>query len=478
MEIKIRPNEAGIKVPTYKGKAKITLTNVETGEQNIIEEENLVTNAVRDFFSQDAFGLIDLNNDNMTPLRNMYGGVFCFENPIEENPNNYSVPSEGINALIAHAGQTGHNTPSNKRGNPNGDLSGETKDGRAYKFVWDFATNQGVGKISALCLTHQLAGDNGTLPISEFNQNLTPRVDFSTTAWAKVDQHGTRAVAIQKPCIYDPITRRGVALYFSANNKLDVIRVEGDSSKLGLNNKIMKFKEIKSDTLTIYRNSTTAFSDTLTSMFVDGNDIYIYGLSATVSAKIYYCKIDISGDTPATSNGEWNISKSAWMYSGNKIWKVHPRFPFNNGFLYLPANEATDDGKFSFLRFNISNPSATTEILQDSNIDKTEWNWTDDQNKGICPVNVSDDFIIGGHYLINSGRVRKLPNWGTASAATATQLFGRNTIISDLNGVSNVYNGVILQPYYLATINNLSTPVTKQNNQTMKIEYELTEVEE
>ena len=474
MKDDVKNNSLQIKFPEYKGHTKITLTNVETGEEQIIEKDNMVTNAVRDFLNQDAFGLFDLNNDHLTPLRNMFGGVMCFENPIEENANNYAVPSESANPLTAHAGQTGHNSPSTKRGNPNGDLSGETNGGKGYKFVWDFAVNQGVGQISTVCLTHQLAGDNGTLPYPEFDQNLTPRIDFSTTTWAKAVQHGTRDVAIQKPCIYDPETRQGISLFFSATNKVDVIRVQGDSYKLGLNNKIMRFREVKSDTLTIYRNGSTAFSDTLTSMFVDGNNIYIYGLSSAYTTTIYYAKIDVSADTPTVTNGQWSLSKRAWMSTSNKVWKVHPRYPFNNGYLYLPSYDKTDSDKFTFLRFNINNPS-DLEILQDSNIETADWDWTNDGYKSICPINISNDFIVGGHYVINSKVVRKTPYWSNHTVATAAQVFGKNVMIADYVGSGAVYSGAILNPFYLATINVLDTPVTKQNNQTMKIEYEIKE---
>ena len=474
MKENVTTQRAEIKLPEYKGHTKITLTNVETGEEEIIEKDNIVTNAVRDFFAQDAFGLFDLNNSNLTPLRNMFGGVFCFENAIEANPDKYTVPSEGENPLIAHAGQTGHNTPSTKRGNPNGELSGETSDGKGYKFVWDFAVNQGVGQISTVCLTHQLSGDNGTLPIAEFNQNLIPRIDFSAT-WAKAVQHGTREVAINKPCIYDPETRQGIALFFSASNKLDVIKVQGDSYKLGLNDEVLKFREISSTTLTVYRNASTAFADALTSMFVDGNFIYIYGLSSTYTTTIYYVKIDVS-ETPAIAEtGTWNISKRAFMSSSNKLWKVHPRYPFNNGWLYLPAYDQTEGGKFTFLRFDITRASTTCEVLQDSNIEVSDWNWTDDNYKSICPINVSNDFIIGGHYVINSGVVRKTPYWSTNNGHTAAQVFGKSSMIVDINTNISAYSGAVLNPYYLATINVLDTPVTKQNNQTMKIEYEIKE---
>lgn len=472
MKDSINSERTEIKLPEYKGHTVITLVDVNTGEQKVVEEDNLVTNAVKDFFSENAFGLFNLNDNNLVPIRNMFGGVLCFQNSITESASSYDVPSESSNPLIAHAGQTGHNTPSTKRGNPNGSLSGETQDGKGYKFVWDFSTSQGNGQISTVCLTHKVAGDLGTLPIAEFNEHPIKRVD-NQVSWALTSRFGTRAVAINTPTFFDVETRKGISLYFSATNKLEIIEVEGSSSNFGINNEAMKFVEKDSHEVTVYRNGTTAFSDTYTSIFRNGNDLYIYGLASTNATTVYYAVVNL--ETYAVTNGTWVLPKKAYINVGNKMWKTYPRYPFNNGKLYLPAYDAADNGNFTFLRFDITNAS-TCELLQDSNIETSSWVWDNDNRKGISPLNVNDDLIVGGAYMINSGKVRSLPVFNaTANAACAPRIHGKSTLLIAYDSTAAMYNGASLNPYYLATINVLSNPVTKQANQTMKIEYTITE---
>ena len=152
----------GQTLPKLHGHTKIILTDVKTGKEEVVEKDNLVTDAVSNLFAQNVFGAKDYNA--MTPLRDMFGGVMCFEDVLDVN--DVLVPDDGSNALIAHAGQTSHSSASTTRGNPNGVLSGEIQNGKGYKFVWDFSTSQGNGTISSLSLVHKWLGDIGTKPVA------------------------------------------------------------------------------------------------------------------------------------------------------------------------------------------------------------------------------------------------------------------------------------------------------------------------
>lgn len=471
MKENITKKNTSVKVPEYKGITKITLTDVNTGEKKTIVEENLVTNAVRDFFAEDAFGLLDLNSTRLVPLRNMFGGVMCFSEVITENPALYSVPSDSTNPLTAHAGQTAHSSSSNKRGNPNGELSGETQGGSGYKFVWDFAPNQGNGPIKTVCLTHSLSGDIGTEPMVEFNEHPI-KIVSSSPDWARPKASTTRQDAINYPVIYNTATSEGIALWFNSSNKLDIIKVKGITSTLTLNDTLMKFREVENREITIYRNGTTPFSDTLTSMFVDGNDLVFYGLGSSTSTDLYLARVNLTSYEVA--NTKITLSKSASFVNGNTIHKRHPRYPFNDGCLYLPSNEKTSDNKFTFIKIDISNQS--TVVLQDSTLTEAP-----NLTATLVPVNVSNGLMVGINYLINGDKVRKLPFFFSDSGFTgrgiATHLFGSNSMIAE-NNFNNYgpFWGNALNTYYLATINVLSTPVNKQANQAMRIEYEIKEV--
>ena len=68
-----------IKLPKLKGKVKITLHNPTTGKTQIVEGENIVTNAVSDIYARNFMGAIDYTK-TMPLWANWYGGVLCYEN--------------------------------------------------------------------------------------------------------------------------------------------------------------------------------------------------------------------------------------------------------------------------------------------------------------------------------------------------------------------------------------------------------------
>ena len=57
-----------MKIPELHGHTEIILKNVETGEEEIHEKDNLVTNAVANIFASNLYGIMDYAS--MTPMRN------------------------------------------------------------------------------------------------------------------------------------------------------------------------------------------------------------------------------------------------------------------------------------------------------------------------------------------------------------------------------------------------------------------------
>lgn len=156
------------KLPKLKGHLKITLKNVHNGKTEIVEGDNIVTNAVADIFAHNFLG--KLNYNTMMPLwSKWYGGVLCYQNPhptIEVggeqvlDPDNYFL--HGDNPLTAHAGGTTIDAAHDdnlKRGNPTTAVFELTD--HSVKQVWEWGTTHGNGTISALSLTHKDTGDAG-----------------------------------------------------------------------------------------------------------------------------------------------------------------------------------------------------------------------------------------------------------------------------------------------------------------------------
>ena len=155
----------GVRFPKLKGHIKLTLHNCRTGKNEVIEGDNIITNAVRDIFLNNQLGGIDYAK--LLPLwSKWFGGVLCYENahPLVGgvlDPDDYYPQGDLINPVTAHAGQVSPQdlADDRKRGMPN--TAGQVFSDGVVKQAWEWGSTQGNGNISALSLTHADVGDCG-----------------------------------------------------------------------------------------------------------------------------------------------------------------------------------------------------------------------------------------------------------------------------------------------------------------------------
>lgn len=145
-----------------KGKTVIELTDVHTGKKEHYEDTNLVTEAAMDVLNCNIKGMLyngttfngSTGDDWMLPLKkNIMGGILLYQNALEERADTIYAPLD--NPLIGYASDDANNTEDIRRGSRNLTESKEVDGG--YRFVWDFATSQANGTISAICLSNTLA---------------------------------------------------------------------------------------------------------------------------------------------------------------------------------------------------------------------------------------------------------------------------------------------------------------------------------
>jgi len=81
-------------MPNLKGTTKIELTDVHTGEVEVYENHNMVTNALRDIFT--PLGLSQRPSryfsDFVPYYEKLLGGILCFDKEISENADDYFPP--------------------------------------------------------------------------------------------------------------------------------------------------------------------------------------------------------------------------------------------------------------------------------------------------------------------------------------------------------------------------------------------------
>ena len=153
------------------GHTKIELTNVHTGEVEVVEKDNIVTNAVSRIFNGFggrinvqqllANGDPDLKSGSL--VSDFYGGLLLFDKALGSDPNTIFAPADAniIGCAVYDVVNTGTNTV---RGSCNKTESNIDMDEGVATFVYDFATSQGNGTISSVCLTNLLGGFFGEAP--------------------------------------------------------------------------------------------------------------------------------------------------------------------------------------------------------------------------------------------------------------------------------------------------------------------------
>lgn len=144
-----------------KGHATIELTDVNTGEKVVHEDDNMITNAIKNllgFMGASAFdGSYSLNyslSTHYSPLKRLTGGLLLFDSVIEENPETVFA-SKGV-GLVGCGSGISYNGENVMAGSYNKTESGKIDGG--YKHVWDFGTSQANGQIACACLTSMAGG--------------------------------------------------------------------------------------------------------------------------------------------------------------------------------------------------------------------------------------------------------------------------------------------------------------------------------
>ena len=140
-----------------EGITEIELTDINTGKKEKVVDKNMVTNALK-YIYEKSIGERNYLYSNAVPIiGKTLGGVLAFNDTIAEDPENIMPP--GTVECIAHAGMDAYNGGNERRGSYNEQESEMLENG--MKFVWDFTTSQGNGTIKCVSLTSNVGGKCG-----------------------------------------------------------------------------------------------------------------------------------------------------------------------------------------------------------------------------------------------------------------------------------------------------------------------------
>jgi hypothetical protein len=458
----------------------LSLTDTQTGEVQTVEESNMVTEAVNDILGLnpcgvyfDAGGSNDMQvewSDNLLPVcPNMIGGILMFSKKLAEDAGNLYPGSD--NLPVAYASNDVNTTTNLLRGSLNATESKVIDNG--YRFVWEFTPSQGNGTIAAVGLTSAKGGAN---------------------AYGSAADDGTAFLKINKLDI-GGLSDDEQSKYFHAvevdfeNNLLYAIRFTGGTVtvykyrypvfNIGLTERLDDSTATLLETQVIYCETFKFYgSYTPYGRFYDGKDGYWYGVAnqsnSTGDAEILWLKIskaDYSFTEGKITLDSVQLQSVGSMKMGNTYPEMITQSVMRNGYVYIMKYEKT-----GVYKININNPADVTFIPFGFTSAFKPLGGT---GSCACYMQMIGDLVIGYDFQIDVND-KVIRTAGTVRfESIATPLFQYKQFLIGWGGsYGSEYRLMYLLTPYLATINNLSSAVVKDAGKTMKVTYELTEVDD
>ena len=448
-----------------KGRTIIELTDVKTGEVQKFEDNNafMDTNIEQKFRNFGIFQTSVLENFASTPLwQKLCGGLLLLDSVVDANANFVALGQKMTGR--GYYGSSSNGSPVSL-GSWNATESAVSSN--AVQMVYDFTTSQGNGDIKAVCLTSDYCGRIG---LGNQDDDYNVALMVSPNDWQGYNT------------IFAPT---GIANGFAFDGDFVYCNPVLDGTSLTIDKRYANAKKV--DLIHTLTGSYTAgtISVTLPSAMTHTTYLRLRQVSTTKLMLIGYTSvstnafsvavIDISTSTPSATVTEITGMDKAgetdldWSYdladcvgvdgNGNPLIAI-PTYAYKPIAFIVNAGTGT---KQSF-KFNELYGTWTGTNYQYQNT------VTAIGNGFILLTMASDGLAIPGFVCDSSA------NSGNGSIHPCEGATGRAKSLNGLNLWNNEKSNsddikLMQNPFYLATINNLATPVTKTSSQTMKVTY-------
>lgn len=418
------------------GHTRITLRNPISG--NIlkdIESENTFQPTVLQNFSH-CLGE-DLHNIPSYNWEDLVGGIFLFRDTI--SPGAFYMPASNVMIGNSAVGISNSDLP-NELGSYNVSESSASVNGIAQ--VYDFATNQANGQIGCVCLTSKVGGQIGYGNASGRRADI----DFGQGQTAAVIGGGDIAIidnieyqfSLTGDILTVKKTRRSITqgsvfkgFYTTTTVDLSSIKPSGITLNSGLSVFAMNDDKIR-----IYSQITTTVAS--------GDDVYFFDYDYTDDSVVL-------GSFTNTAEKAIRSDIVALTFT-------------SDGYC------VTYDTDRYLQVFNVTNSTHVMDYTVEPLLDYSRY--------GNYDLPLSNGLLLAygslSGYILNyvNGTVKPI----NIAAANNYSIFNKKVPSIDALSYTRSNSPILIKnPLYLATINNLQSPVTKTAAQTMKVTYTLTE---
>ena len=474
-----------------KGKTTFELTDVNTGEVEVIEDSNMITNGLQEFLT--TYGYFGCNVLDIDTIRksslwvNLLGGLFLFDTKLDENVNNTFMPS-GVKMVGNGSKDVSNSGSVTALGSYNSTESGLQSDG-SIKMVYDFSTAQANGTIACACLTSKIGGyigmgNDGTCMLHtdyDLCAFLSNNYCYSGIPGSTNDASHILYPVYNENAIYftNPYninySSSQASQHWSVTKKIQILKVRAGFTGVGIKDSqnlkqvIATYDvDIPQDILD-YMGTSTAYVTSASDS--EGNIYMIFNKK--------YQNIVLSNEFCWIMKINRNMQVTSYKFTNNTgvdLYTLRRCIAFDGDYLWLYSDKSPY--KVWGIKYTDSTQIIETGISKDSRYNL----YTIARNL----IGIYNEYYSSNAY------------WGTTIYDVTTRT-SRNT--NGKNGSNNdyilipfidkkglylyvVYSGsssssscalkVMKDPRYLATINNLSEPVIKTSSKTMKVTYTLT----
>ena len=490
-----------------KGHTRIELRDAITGEEKRFEHENELTDFAAEFFREcgalNYYPLDSLPTKSYI-LDDLFGGIMCLEKPILSNSAQFPtrkplyVPANNkmtANASIDNAANSGKGVTELGQYN-----SGESSaDAEVRRYVYDWDTNEGIGDISAICLTTRAGGYIGAGNARSDKADLA----LLTCYWATYNGGTVNTRTIDSDtrariCALDIGNAQVATLTDTAKAALQAGSVtinwyDAPISKLNPFENINTFKDYNTVEgvkilKTPRRTETHAFTAvTVQAARVMGGTGYILLVGANYNqiqngATVNARQINKDGTVTEFSATVAGLNDYIYLNDANFIGGQ-----IISGALYLAFGYLS--GTNNTVRVKIASDGATTNYTGNSAEgynDLERCFFTQEGRVFLGGYNASANNNCGSRYVDTvTGEVVKTNARGFSTYPSSTYTAGLWACYDSINlfcpyGSTNA--SPLISPLsilrapcnWLSTINNLNNTITKTGTQTMKITYTLT----
>lgn len=477
-----------------KGHAVIELKNMQTGEVQRIEHDNMITNGIKyaltPWLGKHSFANLgsatqifpdgnteDRKKNNKSIMNHLLGGIFLFQNPLEENVDNIEFPTD--NPLTGKASWDAYNGADTYRGTYNENESGLQDDG-SYRHTWDFSTSQANGQISAVALTTYKGGVCGCgykeWKSTETAINEDPYFCLGTIRISK-DNEGADCT---------PIVRAASNEIYYVTHPYYLKQISGYKEKhIGTAKKIQftrkKFPLSSLSPFYDFYNQYISenieidipdeFADYIENYDCKGHTsdkyLYIYKIKRVLPGEqcmlLRIKKDDFEIQTLSITNN----SQEIWLYNS------FDEMNFSDNYMYTIA-KVEDDKTSTYCLQKVNLMDNTIENISVegyANAKRIAGFLYFKNNKGTWCLN-PDTLDVRMHPNIDESNRRYYTIYNTEKLVPGVYLrILAYTVSSTLKYIAEV----LLSANSLMTINNLPSPVVKTAAQTMKITYTIQE---